>query len=191
MNITKSNVHITINDRIYTLLQKDEDSKIKFIYNNNIINIVTKDELVENMTHVDYKDQVKIYYYLYEQYFQLAVYEDIIEYKCHEISFNNIVHDTLQQDDNFITIKQLNVRHIISDIEFDNNNNIGDGNTNVDSENITLKTDDTSIERHIIDYCADTELVISSNINQSSLGITLLNSSMSIKRSIIDYCTDT
>lgn len=183
MNITKSNVHVMINDRIYTLLQKDEDSKIKFIYNDNIINIVTKDELVENMTHVDYKDQVKIYYYLYEQYIQLAVYEDIIEYKCHEVSFTNIVHDNLQLDNNFSTIKQLNVRHIISDIEFDNNN-IGDSNT--DSENITLKTDNTSIERHIIDYSNDTELVSSDNTNQSSLGYTLLNSSLNIVRTIFD-----
>ena len=183
MNITKSNVHVMINDRIYTLLQKDEDSKIKFKHNDNIINIATKDDVIENMNHIDYKDEIKIYYYLYEQYIQLAVYEDIIEYKCHEISFTNIDHDNLQLDNNFSTIKQLNVRHIISDIEFDNNN-IGDSNT--DSENITLKTDNTSIERHIIDYSNDTELVSSDNTNQSSLGCTFTNASLDIVRAIFD-----
>ena len=188
MNITKSNIHIMLNDKIYTLLQKDEDSKIKFKYNDNIINIATKDDVIENMNHIDYKDEIKIYYYLYEQYIQLAIYEDIIEYKCQEISFNNIEYDNIQHDDNFTTIKQLNVRHIIKNIDFSINNETNNINTD---GGIKLKTKDTIIERHIIDYCNDTELVSSDNTNQSSLGCTLLNSSMNIERHIVDYCNDT
>lgn len=185
MNITKSNIHIMLNDKIYTLLQKDEDSKIKFKYNNNIINIATKDDVIENMNHINYKDEIKIYYYLYEQYIQLAVYEDIIEYKCHEISFNNIEHDNIQHDDNFTTIKQLNVRHIIKNIDFSINNETNNINTD---GGIKLKTNDTSIEQHIIDYCNDTELVQSSNINQHQLGLgcTFTKTSLNIVRTIFD-----
>ena len=188
MNITKSNIHIMLNDKIYTLLQKDEDSKIKFKHNDNIINIATKDDVIENMNHIDYKDEIKIYYYLYEQYIQLAIYEDIIEYKCHEISFNNIEYDNIQHDDNFNTIKQLNVRHIIKNIDFSINNETNNINTD---GGIKLKTNDTSIERHIIDYSNDTELVSSSNTNQSSLGYILNSTTMCIERYIVDYCNDT
>ena len=64
MNITDSKIRFMKDGNIYTLLQKDENSKIKFRDGDGVINIATKQEVIENLPYITYHDTVKIYYYL-------------------------------------------------------------------------------------------------------------------------------
>lgn len=111
MNITDTKIKIKKGDTIYTLLQKDEDSKIKIKYKDNIINIATKQDILNNTPNVFYKDSIKIYARINGVFVQLAVKEDIEYFDTYVLSLNNknneIVYDvdTCISSDNNISLK--------------------------------------------------------------------------------------
>ena len=88
MNISRSKVKFMQDGELYTFLQKDEDSGLRFYHDGEYINLVTKNEVLINMPDVTYLNNHRIFYYLHGQCIQLAVYEDITG-GSHTITFNN------------------------------------------------------------------------------------------------------
>ena len=126
MNISRSKVKFMQDGELYTFLQKDEDSGLRFYYDGGYINLVTKNEVLENMPDVTYLNNHRIFYYLHGQCIQLAVYEDITG-GSHTITFNN--QDTLENNNkvttynNFTTALKLDVEKTTTTIDYTNNNN--------------------------------------------------------------------
>ena len=125
MNISRSKVKFMQDGELYTFLQKDEDSGLRFYHDGEYINLVTKNEVLENMPDVTYLNRHRIFYYLHGQCIQLAVYEDIIG-GSHTITFNN--QDILENNNNvttyneFTTALKLDVEKSMTTIGFTNNN---------------------------------------------------------------------
>ena len=125
MNISRSKVKFMQDGELYTFLQKDEDSGLRFYHDGEYINLVTKNEVLENMPDVTYLNNHRIFYYLHGQCIQLAVYEDIIG-GSHTITFNN--QDILENNNNvttyneFTTALKLDVEKSMTTIGFTNNN---------------------------------------------------------------------
>ena len=125
MNISRSKVKFMQDGKLYTFLQKDEDSGLRFYHDGEYINLVTKNEVLENMPDVTYLNNHRIFYYLHGQCIQLAVYEDIIG-GSHTITFNN--QDILENNNNvttyneFTTALKLDVEKSMTTIGFTNNN---------------------------------------------------------------------
>lgn len=125
MNISRSKVKFMQDGELYTFLQKDEDSGLRFYHDGEYINLVTKNEVLINMPDVTYLNNHRIFYYLHGQCIQLAVYEDIIG-GSHTITFNN--ESTLENNtkvttyNNFTTALKLDVEKTMATIDFTNNN---------------------------------------------------------------------
>ena len=125
MNISRSKVRFMQDGKVYTFLQKDEDSGLRFYYDGGYINLVTKNEVLLNMPDVTYLNNHRIFYYLHGQCIQLAVYEDIIG-GSHTITFNN--ESTLENNgvvttyDEFTTALKLDVEKTTTTIDVTNNN---------------------------------------------------------------------
>ena len=125
MNISRSKVRFMQDGKVYTFLQKDEDSGLRFYYDGEYINLVTKNEVLINMPDVTYLNNHRIFYYLHGQCIQLAVYEDIIG-GSHTITFNN--ESTLENNtkvttyNNFTTALKLDVEKTMATVDFTNNN---------------------------------------------------------------------
>ena len=126
MNISRSKVKFMQDGELYTFLQKDEDSGLRFYHDGEYINLVTKNEVLINMPDVTYLNNHRIFYYLHGQCIQLAVYEDIIG-GSHTITFNN--ESTLENNtkvttyNNFTTALKLDVEKTTTTIDYTNNNN--------------------------------------------------------------------
>ena len=125
MNISRSKVKFMQDGELYTFLQKDEDSGLRFYHDGEYINLVTKNEVLENMPDVTYLNQHRIFYYLHGQCIQLAVYEDIIG-GSHTITFNNQdileIKTKVTTYNNFTTALKLDVEKTTVIIDFTNNN---------------------------------------------------------------------
>ena len=125
MNISRSKVKFMQDGELYTFLQKDEDSGLRFYHDGEYIILVTKNEVLENMPDVTYLNRHRIFYYLHGQCIQLAVYEDIIG-GLHTITFNN--ESTLENNtkvttyNNFTTALKLDVEKTTTTIDFTNSN---------------------------------------------------------------------
>ena len=125
MNISRSKVKFMQDGELYTFLQKDEDSGLRFYHDGEYINLVTKNEVLINMPDVTYLNNHRIFYYLHGQCIQLAVYEDIIG-GSHTITFNN--ESTLENNtkvttyNNFTTALKLDVEKTMTTVDFTNNN---------------------------------------------------------------------
>lgn len=125
MNISRSKVKFMQDGELYTFLQKDEDSGLRFYHDGGYINLVTKNEVLKNMPDVTYLNQHRIFYYLHGQCIQLAVYEDITG-GSHTITFNN--ESTLENNtkvttyNEFTTALKLDVEKSMTTIDFTNNN---------------------------------------------------------------------
>ena len=125
MNISRSKVKFMQDGKLYTFLQKDEDSGLRFYHDGEYINLVTKNEVLLNMPDVTYLNQHRIFYYLHGQCIQLAVYEDITG-GSHTITFNN--QDILENNtkvttyNEFTTALKLDVEKSMTTIDFTNNN---------------------------------------------------------------------
>ena len=126
MNISRSKVKFMQDGKLYTFLQKDEDSGLRFYHDGEYINLVTKNEVLINMPDVTYLNNHRIFYYLHGQCIQLAVYEDITG-GSHTITFNN--ESTLENNtkvttyNNFTTALKLDVDKTTTTIDYTNNNN--------------------------------------------------------------------
>ena len=125
MNISRSKVRFMQDGKVYTFLQKDEDSGLRFYYDGEYINLVTKNEVLINMPDVTYLNNHRIFYYLHGQCIQLAVYEDIIG-GSYTLTFNNA--PTLENNtkvttyDNFTTALKLDVIKTNATIDYTDNN---------------------------------------------------------------------
>ena len=125
MNISRSKVKFMQDGELYTFLQKDEDSGLKFYHDGEYINLVTKNEVLINMPDVTYLNNHRIFYYLHGQCIQLAVYEDITG-GAYTLTFNN--EPTLENNgvvttyDEFTTALKLDVEKTTTTIDFTNNN---------------------------------------------------------------------
>lgn len=126
MNISRSKVKFMQDGKLYTFLQKDEDSGLRFYHDGEYINLVTKNEVLINMPDVTYLNNHRIFYYLHGQCIQLAVYEDITG-GAYTITFNN--ENTLENNghvtthDKFTTGLDLGVKKVNVDIEYNEHNN--------------------------------------------------------------------
>ena len=175
MQITDSKVKFVKDGNIYTLLQKDENSKIKFYNDDGVINIATKQEVIDNLPNITYLDTIKIYYYLNGECVQLAVKEDIEMPNVYSLQFNNNdqfeVTRNIMRYARFSTIASLNVEKTDSFIYYnDKNTDIKyDSNVCIAYENgIALDTEATDEVQAIIDCASDTE-VVTQYINQDPL----------------------
>ena len=169
MNISRSKVKFMQDGELYTFLQKDEDSGLRFYYNGGYINLVTKNEVLENMPDVTYLNNHRIFYYLHGQCIQLAVYEDIIG-GAYTLTFNN--ESTLENNtkvttyNEFTTALKLDVEKTTTTIDFTNNNSdltcneytetteVGSAIKIVTTEHITVDIDTTDDS---IVSCVDTK----------------------------------
>lgn len=128
MNITDSKVRFMKDGNIYTLLQKDEDGRIKLHYKGNVINIVTKQEVLDNLQNINYKDTIKIGCYLNGELIQLAVKEDIeYLYNTYKLPLNNknteIVYDAevcVANDEN-ITLITITTDEVLNTVNYNTN----------------------------------------------------------------------
>ena len=179
MNITDSKVKFIKDGNIYTLLQKDENSKIKFHYDDSVINIVTKQEVLNNLPNISYNDTIKIYYYLNGTCVQLAVKEDIEYPNTYELVFNNQdgfeTSSNIKRDNNFTTIALLNVSKKSRSVDYNvaNVELIYDSTCTAYEESIILSTRTTDETMNIIDHTTETELVSKAITQDSLLGSTL------------------
>ena len=190
MNITDSKIKFMKNGNIYTLLQKDEDGKVKFKYNDTTINIATKDEVIENLPHISYLDTVKIYYYLNGECIQLAVKEDVEHPSVYSLDFNNENEfentPSVAMFRSFAAIRSLNVEKINNNIEYNTNNEFIYDDTICEAyENgIILQTRDTDQVSSVINLAKETE-INTKNIYQDSLtGMTIETVDLDVTRQV-------
>lgn len=186
MNITKSKVGFMKGGNLYTLLQKDENSKIKFYYDNGFINVATKDEVLANLQGISYKDEVKIYYYLNGTCVQLAVSEDIVYDNVYTLEFNDqegFENTTnVQRDSNFTTISPLNVEKKVETIDYNNTNAelTYDSTCTAHTYHIDLSVRIANILQTSIDYTAETELAYNKTIQDNQNGSELVSIELDI-----------
>ena len=169
MNISRSKVKFMQDGELYTFLQKDEDSGLRFYHDGEYINLVTKNEVLENMPDVTYLNQHRIFYYLHGQCIQLAVYEDITG-GSHTITFNN--QDILENNtkvttyNEFTTALKLDVEKSTTTIDFTNNNSDLTGNEYLEALEVgsvikIVATEYTTVDIDITDdsivSCVDTK----------------------------------
>ena len=126
MKITKSKMAFYYNNKLYTFLEKDEDSEIKFYYNGTYINLVTKDEVLTNLPNIKYLDTCKIYYVLHGQCVQLGLYEDLAG-GTYKLTFNDdtttlINNSKVTTHKQFTTSLDLNVKKEIEIIKYTKDN---------------------------------------------------------------------
>lgn len=123
MNITDSKIKFMKDGNMYTLLKKDEDGAVKIHYNGNIENILTKQDLIDNMPGILYKDNIKIYMRKNDELIQLAVKEDIENITdAYIIEYNNsndeIIYDpgVCIANDDSISLTSISVSEEIEKI---------------------------------------------------------------------------
>ena len=197
MNITDSKIRFMKDGNIYTLLQKDENSKIKFRDGDGVINIATKQEVIENLPYITYHDTVKIYYYLNGECVQLAVKEDVEYPNIYELSF--ISENEFETTDNvrstkrFTTIKPLNLEKTYTYVTYNNESTefTCDENCKINNNVVSLATRDTEIISAVIDHTDDeTELTLNNITRNSYSGSMLTSSVISILKYAYDLTND-
>lgn len=180
MNITTSKIKFMKGGNIYTLLQKDEDSVIKFHYNGNVINIVTKQEVLDNLPNLTYNDTAKIFYYLNGELIQLAVEEDIEYFNTYELIFNNndsfVTSDNINRDNSFTTLSLFNIEKISDSINYNNSNielKYDDTICISNASNISLLTRATDETPNILNLRTNPELSLIDTVQDSLAGCKL------------------
>ena len=200
MIISESKAKIKIGDTLYTFIQKDEDSQFKFYYDNNHINLATKDEVIANHPDVIYRDNIKAYYKYNNKLIQLALKENFDFPQHYELLFNSqegfVRTNNIESDEHFTTAKVLNVSRSFNIIEYNKfNSDIipNDINTFKTTEDLTLLAEKiTTPTQHVIDFTTETELIYDNlDIADSTRGCHLHGSVMKPNQKILDFTTET
>lgn len=196
MNVTESKVKIKIGNKLYTFMQKDEENEIKFYLDTGDINLVTKDEALDNIENSKYVDNIRAFYYCNGSLIQLALKENIDVPKTYELIFNKQegfeVTDNLERDKYFTTAKVLNISRSFHMIEYNKYNDdiITDNENRLDrnDSNISLAESTIAYVRDEIDLTSET------NINYNNLeglipivGCRLLGISATPSKNILDF----
>ena len=189
MIISESKAKIKIGDKLYTFIQKDEDSRFKFYYDDNHINLVTKDEVIANHLDIIYRDNIKAYYKYNNKLIQLALKENFDFPQHYELLFNSqegfVRTDNVESDEHFTTAKVLNVSRSFNIIEYNKfNSDIipNDINTFKITEDLTMLAEKIlTPTQHVIDFTTETELIYDNlDIADSIRGCYLHGSVMSL-----------
>ena len=202
MIITESNAKLKVGDNLYTFLQKDEDSKIKLYLDGEDINLVTKEEVLDNIEDATYKDTFKAWYCINGNLIQVAFKEEVEVPKYYELIFNKQegfkTTENLYRDSQFTTTKVLNVETSLRYIEC-NEGNIdlvyNDKNIfSINKNNITLNEVDTKSSLYTINLITETQLThnnVEINVKEDDIGVELLSIKTKAKERIIDYINET
>ena len=200
MIISESKAKIKIDDKLYTFIQKDEDSQFKFYYDGGYINLVTKDEVIATSPDVKYKDNVKGFYKANGTLVQLAFKENFDFPQHYELLFNSqegfVRTDNIESDEHFTTAKVLNVSRSFNIIEYNKfNSDIipNDINTFKTTEDLTLLAEKiTTPNKKILDLRTETELIYDNlDIADTARGCHLHGSAIKPNRKILDLRTET
>ena len=182
MIITDSNIKFMYDNNLYTLLQKDENSIIHVKYNNKFINLATNDEAINNLTDYSYNksNPIKIYCNINNTLVQLAVKENFEINKVYTLTFeedNTLLNHTsdLVIDNNFVKLKELNVKNETQYILFnDSNEEIELTDCISNNTYSSLRVKETSICKDTIDLTKDSVSLI--NLIQNETKGILLDS---------------
>ena len=200
MIISESKAKIKIGDKLYTFMQKNEDSQFKFYYDNNHINLATKDEVIANHPDIIYRDNIKAYYKYNNKLIQLALKENFDFPQHYELLFNSqegfIRISNIESDEYFTTAKILNISRSIKMIEYNKFNSdiiLNDINTFKTTEDLTLLAEKvTTPNKKILDLRTETELIYDNlDIADTARGCDLHGSAMKPNRKILDLRTET
>ena len=199
MYITASQAKIKIGDKLYTFLQKDEDSKIKFHLDNDDINLVTKEEVLDNIEDATYKDTFKAWYHVNGTLIQLAFKEEVVVPNTYELIFNKQegfeTTDNLTRDTYFTTAKVLNVAKSLRYIEYNKwNTDLIYSNKeilNINEENVAFGEVEVERVYHNINFEAkDGFTTNKAKIGVTNVGGELLSVEPAIEKYIIDYAVE-
>lgn len=150
MEISKSKIKFMQNGELYTLLQKDEDSGVKFYYDGSYVNLATKNEVLLNMPDIQYLDQHRVFYYLHGQCIQLATYEDVIggAYTLNFNKDNELLEDNgeVTSDEYFTTVLNIAVTKVRSTIEYT------EANTDLTLTDVVATPTDIRLDGFVVGY---------------------------------------
>ena len=191
MNITDSKIKFMKDGNIYTLLQKDEDSKVKFNYKKTTINIATKEDVLENLPNISYLDTIKIYYYLNGECIQLAVKEDVEYPNVYSLEFNNENEfentQSVAMFRSFASVRSLNVEKVSDTITYNNTNKdlvFDDKIYEAYEKGIILQTRATDQVSSVIKLTNETEIETNNTFQDPLLGITIDTINLDVTRQV-------